>query len=101
MLNLYINDFNIVFRLEIVLVIYSGQHSVRVVCSELTHLENYTQPHAPGKVLSQALSPCQLTLDTLDTLAEIRLINIILHKLTPIYFRSGFSINKFRTLGSI
>ena len=50
MLNLYINDFNFVFRLEIVLVIHSGQHSVRVVCSELTHLENYTQPHAPGKV---------------------------------------------------
>ena len=50
MLNLYINDFNFVFRFEIVLVIHSGQHSVRVVCSELTHLENYTQPHAPGKV---------------------------------------------------
>lgn len=28
--------------------IHSGDHSVRVVCSELTHLENYTQPNAPG-----------------------------------------------------
>jgi len=37
-----------IFRLEIVLVIHSGEHSVRVVCSELTHMENYTQPNAPG-----------------------------------------------------
>ena len=72
MLNLYINNFNIVFRLEIVLVIHSGQHSVRVVCSELTHLENYTQPHAPGKVnprpsllANLPLIP-SLTLDTLS-----------------------------------
>ena len=28
--------------------IHSGEHSVRVVCSELIHLENYTQPNAPG-----------------------------------------------------
>ncbi|KAJ7382345.1 hypothetical protein OS493_035622 [Desmophyllum pertusum] len=33
-------------ELEIVLVIHSGEHSVRVVCSELIHLENYTQPNA-------------------------------------------------------
>ena len=72
MLNLYINNFNIVFRLEIVLVIHSGQHSVRVVCSELTHLENYTQLHAPGKVnprpsllANLPLIP-SLTLDTLS-----------------------------------
>lgn len=38
-------------ELEIVLVIHSGDHSVRVVCSELTHLENYTQPNAPGALL--------------------------------------------------
>ena len=37
-----------IFRLEVVLVIHSGEHSVRVVCSELIHLENYTQPNAPG-----------------------------------------------------
>ena len=38
------------FRLEIALVIHSEDHSVRVVCSELKHLENYTQPNAPGKI---------------------------------------------------
>ena len=36
-------------------------------------------------------SPYQLAPDTPNTLAEIRLINIVLHKLTPIYFRSGFT----------
>ena len=28
--------------------IHAGEHSVKVVCSELSDLENYTQPHAPG-----------------------------------------------------
>ena len=44
-----IDNFFFIFRLEIVLVIHSGVHSIQVVCRELAHLENYTQPHAPGK----------------------------------------------------
>ncbi|CAH3175669.1 unnamed protein product, partial [Porites lobata] len=52
-------------ELEIVLVIHSGQHSVRVVCSELTHLENYTQPHAPGALLKACF--CFLDIVTLPS----------------------------------
>ncbi|KAM7427969.1 hypothetical protein ABFA07_020983 [Porites harrisoni] len=52
-------------ELEIVLVIHSGQHSVRVVCSELTHLENYTQPHAPGALLKACF--CLLDIVTLPS----------------------------------
>ena len=36
-------------RCEIVLVIHSGEHSVKVVCRELSDLANFTQPHAPGQ----------------------------------------------------
>ncbi|CAH3175674.1 unnamed protein product [Porites lobata] len=52
-------------ELEIVLVIHSGQHNVRVVCSELTHLENYTQPHAPGALLKACF--CLLDIVTLPS----------------------------------
>lgn len=30
----------------------SEDHSVRIVCNELTDLENYTQPNAPGMIRS-------------------------------------------------
>nr|XP_058947524.1 L-fucose kinase-like [Pocillopora verrucosa] len=52
-------------KLEIVLVIHSGEHSVRVVCSELMHLENYTQPNAPGALLKACF--CLLDIVTLPS----------------------------------
>ncbi|KAJ7382348.1 hypothetical protein OS493_035625 [Desmophyllum pertusum] len=54
-----------IHELEIVLVIHSGEHSVRVVCNELSELENYTQPHAPGALLKACF--CFLDIVTLPS----------------------------------
>ncbi|XP_068715379.1 L-fucose kinase-like isoform X2 [Montipora foliosa] len=51
--------------LEILLVIHSGEHSLRVACTELSHLENYTQPHAPGALLKACF--CLLDIVTLPS----------------------------------
>lgn len=50
---------------EIVLVIHAGEHSVKVVCSELSDLENYAQPHAPGALLKACF--CLLDIVTLPS----------------------------------
>nr|XP_058947533.1 L-fucose kinase-like [Pocillopora verrucosa] len=50
---------------EIVLVIHSGEHSVKVVCRELSDLANFTQPHAPGALLKACI--CFLDIVTLPS----------------------------------
>ncbi|KAM7427970.1 hypothetical protein ABFA07_020984 [Porites harrisoni] len=75
-------------ELEIALVIHSEDHSVRVVCSELKHLENYTQPNAPGALLKA----CFCLLDIVDLSSKEALTDQLRKK-----YQAGFELHTWST----
>ena len=52
------NVLNFFFRLKLVLLIGEGAHQEIVECTELSHLADYSQPHAPGVYVCACVRAC-------------------------------------------
>ncbi|KAL9974567.1 hypothetical protein ACROYT_G011618 [Oculina patagonica] len=60
-----------IHKFQIVLMIHSGKHRVRLVCNDLSELANYTQPNAPGALLKACFCFLDIvTLPSSETLSE-------------------------------
>ena len=54
----FISIMHIFHRLKLVLLIGEGAHQEIVECTELSHLADYSQPHAPGVYVRMCVCTC-------------------------------------------